>query len=218
MIFERLISICFHPIFMPLIMFHAMVITIPEIKFILSYNVNLTYWIIIISSIIVPLVSTFVFTKINKTDSLEMAAKEERVVPLLYSSASILLGCMFLNNLFLYTPILLVVFFGASIISLIASLISVFWKISLHMLGVGGALGAFIAIGLLYNKFISIIIFFTLIAGFVAFARLKSNAHNEAQVYVGFFLGLFIEMLITLNYSDVISIISIFLSSIASIL
>lgn len=215
---EKLISFFFHPVFMPFLMFHLVLITLPEISTSVSFAIELAYWIVIISSIIIPLTATCIFIRLNKKGSLEMVTKKERVVPLLYSSCSMFIGCLFLNNLFIYAPILLSMFFGASIISLFASMISFFWKISLHMLGVGGSLGAFIALGLLYNNFLGIIIVFIFISGCVGYARLKSGSHNESQIYIGFFLGVFIEVLITVNYSSVISVISIFLSSIAPIL
>ena len=49
---------------------------------------------------------------------------------------------------------------GAIIILSLASVLSNFWKISLHMLGVGGILGVFIAIHILYQNTNTLIIIF----------------------------------------------------------
>ena len=66
------------------------------------------------------------------------------------------------------------------------------------MLGIGGLIGALIGISqrFQYDHFImiSIIILF---AGFIGYARLKTNSHNFQQVYAGFIIGLIIEWMVT---------------------
>ena len=214
---EKLISICFHPVFIPLLVCHLTLLCLPEFMLVLHPNIKLIYWIIITSSIFLPLLSIYVYIKTSQQGSLEMIAKEERVIPLLYSSFCILIGFLFLKNLLAAAPVLLAIILGAGVISFLSSIISVFWKISLHMMALGAALGSFIALELFYDRFENIIVGTIFISGVVGSARLKSNAHNKMQIYIGFLLGLLTLLFIILNYSHIISIISIFLSSIASI-
>jgi hypothetical protein len=68
------------------------------------------------------------------------------------------------------------------------------------MLGIGGVLGVFISLQILYKNMNDLIVLFVFLSGVLAFARLNEKAHNHTQVYVGFLLGLIIEILVLLNY------------------
>ena len=106
----------------------------------------------------------------------------------------------FLQNILLYTPLLIAEFLGAIFIILIASILSNFWKISLHMLGIGGILGVFIAIHILQQNISAFIILFLFLSGLLAYSRLNEKAHNKPQIYIGFLIGLLIELIVVLNY------------------
>ena len=62
------------------------------------------------------------------------------------------------------------------------------------------------------------ILLFLALSGLLAFDRLDQKAHNASQVYVGFVLGCIFQSLFIINYSSIISTISILRSSIASLL
>jgi membrane-associated phospholipid phosphatase len=79
---------------------------------------------------------------------------------------------------------------GASINLAIALVVSIWWKISLHMIGIGGLVGLFFALSTrIYFEITTYLIAAVAIAGIVAWARLRLNTHNPPQVYVGFILG-----------------------------
>ena len=76
-------------------------------------------------------------------------------------------------------------------------LVNIFWKISAHMVGIGGLLGIMITISSrLQINLHYLLIALVLIAGLVAFSRLKLNEHNSAQIYCGFLLGLVIQVVL----------------------
>jgi membrane-associated phospholipid phosphatase len=66
------------------------------------------------------------------------------------------------------------------------------------MLGIGGVLGAFLAIHSLFGGNIYLIIALIFCAGCVGFARINENEHNLKQVYCGFLIGAITEFLIFL--------------------
>ena len=70
-------------------------------------------------------------------------------------------------------------------------MISYFWKISIHMAGMGGITGLLFMLchQLDCNLFvpISLAIFFS---GLVGSSRLIAGSHKPAQIYVGYLLGL----------------------------
>ena len=86
------------------------------------------------------------------------------------------------------------------------------------MLGIGGATGSFIALNIVFGGLYYWIILFFFLSGLLAFSRLDLNAHTKDQVYTGFFLGCLLQTFFILYFNSTISTISIFLSSIASLL
>jgi membrane-associated phospholipid phosphatase len=72
----------------------------------------------------------------------------------------------------------------------VVMLVNHWWKISAHMSGIGGLLGAVITLTY-YFKDNTMWLYMALfvIAGLVAFSRLKLKAHTIWQVLAGFFVG-----------------------------
>ena len=197
---SKLISLILHPIFMPLLALYLSLAILPELEFTISHNLSLIYFIVVISTIVLPLISILILIKIGRLSSLEMMCHKERVLPLFNTVIWMLFGYLFLQNILLYSPLLMAEFLGAIIIISLASILSNFWKISLHMLGIGGILGVLIAIQILYKNTNFLIVIFVLLSGILASARLNENAHNKSQVYVGFLVGLLIELIVVVNY------------------
>jgi hypothetical protein len=79
-----------------------------------------------------------------------------------------------------------------------AAIITFFWKISVHSLGIGGIVGILLIISSMVpeSPVNYLLLAAILISGIVLSARLKLQAHTQAQVYVGFLLGLFISFMI----------------------
>jgi hypothetical protein len=100
-----------------------------------------------------------------------------------------------LSNILLYTPILKAEILGAILIVLLAGIISRFWKISLHLLAIGGVVGIFIALQLMEGGVLYLLLIFILLSGILGVARIKQKAHNHTQVYVGFLLGVSVELI-----------------------
>ncbi|MCK4288907.1 MAG: hypothetical protein KAW86_06865, partial [Bacteroidales bacterium] len=91
---------------------------------------------------------------------------------------------------------------GATFLLIITLIINFFWKISIHMIGIGGMLGTLIGLSFLWMIDIPfLIILLILCSGITGFARLKLNAHNPAQVYTGFVIGTSFMLLLFLVIS-----------------
>lgn len=89
--------------------------------------------------------------------------------------------------------------FGATLSIIIGMLITFNWKISVHMIGIGGVIGIVTVLSktgpevLLYLLSVLIII-----AGLIGFGRLQLKAHSLNQIIAGFLLGFSCEILILL--------------------
>ena len=190
---SKITSIILHPVFMPISALYLSLKLIPNINFSIKPYLGFIYLIFFLSTIALPLMSTYFLIKKKLVSSLEMSHKKERFLPLLITFSWMGYGYYKLSDILLLAPILRSELLGAIIIIFIASVISCFWKISLHMLGIGGVVGVLFSLNLLFGGILQIVIVSILFAGVLGVARINEKAHNEAQVYTGFLIGFFIE-------------------------
>jgi hypothetical protein len=150
------------------------------------------------ATFLLPLLNALMLLKMKQISSLEMETRQERKIPYLITSVFYFAESYFLTNA--EVPVLVkALLFGATVLVVSVLLINLFWKISAHMVGIGGLCGMMIAVSyrLQINLHFIIILLF-LIAGLVAFSRLKLNAHEPAQVYSGFILGVSAQLILFL--------------------
>ena len=200
MAISRLISILLHPIFIPIISFYLSIKLVPNLDFTIANYQNYILLILIICTIMLPVLCMLFLIRFDVISSLEMTKNQERPFPLLLTGGFLILSLKLTEKLLIFTPVLKKELVGAIIIILLASIISKFWKISLHMLGVGGLIGVLVSLQYLYGGLSSMIIYFMLIAGITAMARIYLKAHNHSQIYVGFIVGFIIECVIILLF------------------
>jgi hypothetical protein len=96
-------------------------------------------------------------------------------------------------------PIFLYVLYSATFALIAGLMINLVYKISLHTLGWGAIVATLTGISLRLG--IPLLIFIIpaiILSGFAGYARLKENAHNQAQVYLGYVAGVSVIILITL--------------------
>jgi membrane-associated phospholipid phosphatase len=94
-------------------------------------------------------------------------------------------------------PAVFSMFLGVIISVLCALVINRFWKISAHMLAIGGLIGVMIGLSKDIPHAMPIILAALIfIAGAIGFSRLYLRAHSHGQVYVGFSLGLILNYLL----------------------
>ena len=92
-------------------------------------------------------------------------------------------------------PSLKVLVVGAGLAILLTALINLKTKISAHMVGLGGLLGVMVSVSYLIRfDMTPVYIVIIVLAGLVGFARLALDEHRPFQIYLGFFLGLLLQM------------------------
>jgi phage shock protein PspC (stress-responsive transcriptional regulator) len=110
------------------------------------------------------------------------------------------MGFQLLTKIYLPQSFLLLMIGAISAIG-ISLIITSRWKISIHMLGIGGVIGAIAGISQRFQFDHSILLIaLILFAGLVGFARLKTKSHNYRQVYAGFILGVAVEWMVVLYF------------------
>ena len=186
----KIISIVFHPMLIPL--YGLLIIFLaPTLFWYIPFKVKkILFLVMLTNNILIPVSLLPFFRYRNIISSWIIETREERVVPLLavsffYSLTSIIIFRLQIPA-FLKGYI-----FSISIITVIATLINFWSKISLHSIGAGALNGIVIVLSLKTHADLTWFILAALIiGGLVLSSRLKLNSHNPSQVYLGFLTGL----------------------------
>ena len=193
---SKFISFAFHPILMPTYAILLLFAFSPLFSEFMSIKQKTQIIkLAVVFTFLLPIFSVIILKKFKIVSSFYMENQKERRWPLLFALGWFYLLLRLLETLHTHY-IIVTLMLGAMLILLISAIISNFWKISLHMLGIGGVLGAFLAIHTLFGGNIYLIITLLFCAGLVGFARVNENAHNLKQAYLGFIIGTCIEFLI----------------------
>ncbi|MGB1317271.1 MAG: phosphatase PAP2 family protein [Flavobacteriales bacterium] len=184
------ISVIFQPIFVPI---YSLIILFNADTY-LTYAVHpdmklAVYAITVLNTILVPIGIFYYFLRAGIIESFHMHTAKERSLPFL---TTIVFHC---STLYLFSKMPVPSLFSNLVLGAIASVAMAFiinlkWKVSIHMLGMGGLVGTIIGLMLRYQvNALSLIMMLVVLSGIVGYSRLKLNAHTPLQVYVGFVLG-----------------------------
>jgi membrane-associated phospholipid phosphatase len=121
-----------------------------------------------------------------------MENSKERVFPFVLIGAFYSILIYFIRKAPQLNDMILIVMTCVTVAILMVALISNFWKISAHAVGISGMIGVLAVIN---NKVPDAMLFYPLVvliflAGCLMSARLYLNAHTPSQILVGFVLGL----------------------------
>ncbi len=193
----RIISTVFHPILIPTI---GLLIIFDTSTYV-SYTMTLALkqfvlMLIVMTTLIIPLLITLMLLNKGVISSIYMEKQKERNIPYLVSLAFY----FFMLYMLFKVPVPKIIYqfaIGATLSVLLAFIINLKWKISAHMIGIGGLTGALFSIAILLNANITVYIVSTLIlSGLMGTSRLALSAHTPSQVYSGFFLGVICQVMI----------------------
>jgi hypothetical protein len=192
--FARFLSYILHPLLMP---FYAIVLVMKlntYIAFSISPHVqNIIISLVFITTGALPVLTAFILLQKGMIRSFEMQTINERRIPFI-TTAVYYIMCFYLLQQLPIPRMLSLMVLGATITIFIAWVLSFTWKVSIHMIGIGGLVGMLFAIGQILNTNLLIIILITIItSGLLGTARLELGAHTPKQIYTGFLIGLFIE-------------------------
>ena len=195
---SRILSFILHPLLIPTLTISALMLQPGLNSIILPDALNLWFLtMIFVFTLAIPAGSVFLLFRFNAVNSLELNLRNERTIPLLIASSSYM-ALLYLMRPTNMPPVFMYVLYAATFALLAGLLINLVYKISLHTLGWGAVTAALtgisihLGIPLLPYIFVSI-----LLSGLAGYARLNENAHNQAQVYLGYVAGVFIIILIT---------------------
>jgi hypothetical protein len=197
---SRIISFLFHPMLMPLVGIFIIFNSGTYLSFVSFEAQRVIYVTVMLATFILPISLLPLFLQFRIIQSFNMQTARERLFPLIVTAAFNYLGLILLRKMGLSGVINN--FLIASLLALaMSTIITVFWKISLHMLGIGGIVGLIIALAIRYNLDLTLYLtLIVIIAGITATARLYLGAHKPTQIYAGFLLGSIITTITILWY------------------
>lgn len=193
---SRIISVLFHPVLMPLAGVFILLTFGGWLNLIPAEGKKYIYLVVLLTTLVLPLAIMPILMRTKIITSYLLSERDERRIPLLLVALLYLIGAFVLQKV--DAPVILSLFLnGSSMIVLAVAIFNWKWKISIHMAGIGGVTGMVLAISMrwMLNEQLIIAILF-LMAGLTGYARLKDDDHTPAQVYVGYLVGLTINLVL----------------------
>ncbi|MEA4917423.1 hypothetical protein [Proteiniphilum sp.] len=186
----HLISTIFQPLLMPT---YGVMLLFVYTYFGITYPHQ--FWLIItpviLFSFAIPAILIFILYKIGVISDLSLKVRRERIYPYMITLLSYSVMIFFYYRM--HMPLwFLMIMISSVAIMFVAILITLKWKISAHMFGIGGLIGGAMSVSYFVENSNPYFMFMGLfiIAGLVGTSRLILRRHTLAQVVAGFLLGL----------------------------
>lgn len=193
------LSWIFHPLFMPLYAF--LVADAYDHQLLRHEKMFEIIVICLIINILAPAIGIWLMYKRKMIGDLDVSDSKQRNTP--FSLVLFYYVCtyvIFRIKAGLVSEALLSMMLAVPLGILVAMIVNRWTKISVHCLGIGGVVGALMGLGIAHNvQMIMPVSLMILIGGLVAFARIELEAHTPVQAYLGFVVGLAINLLLVAN-------------------
>jgi len=195
----KIFSVVFHPLLM-LVYGLAIIFSAPTLFGYLPVEVKkLMFLIVFVNNVFLPVSLLPFFMHRGIISSWTVNERKERTILLILTT--LLYGITSYIIYHYQIPLFLKSYiFSAFFISLIVTVINLWWKISLHSVGAGALLGIVLILSIrTHTSLVEYLILSIITGGLVLSSRLKLNYHNPQQVWLGFltgFLGLVLFMIL----------------------
>lgn len=191
-----IISIIFHPVFMPLAGVFILLTYGGWLNLLPMEGKTYIYLVVGITTVVLPIIMMPILRHTKIISNYLLKEQNERRIPYLIVALLYLVGAYVLQRV--DAPVIISLFLnGSSMVVLSVAIVNWQWKVSAHMAGIGGLTGMVLAISfrwMLNEQMIVALLF--LAAGLIGYARLKNDDHTPAQVYVGYLMGFCINFLL----------------------
>lgn len=149
-----------------------------------------------------PAMSVFLMYMLDFIPDMKLRNKQDRTIPFIATMIFYIWSFMVVQQM--QMPLFLQLFIlGATVSVILAFVINIFYKISLHMVGMGGVLMLLILVifagGLdLAHPLLALL----LLTGLVGSARMAEGAHTLGELYYGLIVGLMGQMIGLLIFNN----------------
>ena len=143
-----------------------------------------------VTTVFVPRMAINTFRVVMKWSPWQLSHREHRHLPYVLT----VLGfttCVTIMTKINVPMFLRGIVLSALIAQIICVILNAWWKVSTHMVGMGGLVGALLAFSFLFNfNPIFLLCVLLILSGLLGTARILLRQHTLGQVFAGFFIGL----------------------------
>jgi hypothetical protein len=184
------LSVLLHPVFMPLYTLALAMRVDPHLAWSMPEQARwITLAMVAVMTVAFPLTSTLLLLRAGILSDLQMHRKEERIAPFVMTLLYLTMTWYLLRQSPLH-PVALSIFAGIAVTLFLATVITFFWKISIHMVGIAGMLGVIAGISVKHAlPLLPVIAMLIVLTGLLGTARLIAGTHAPAQIYAGTAVG-----------------------------
>ncbi len=192
---SRALSWLLHPFVVPLYVLGFMLLTDGFLSRLPASIKSYLAWIVVLYAAIVPMLSIAFMRGLGLLKNFGLHSQRSRLLPLLVGAISYVLCAITLSDVAVATIIRKFVL-AAACCEVLALVVTPFWKISLHLICMGGVTAVFTLLSVAgAGQHFWALVATILLSGALASARLHLGAHNPSQIAVGYFGGLVVAML-----------------------
>ncbi len=190
-IFAGVFSYIFHPVFLPLYVTAFLLYIHPSAFSGFSFlEKRQTLLIVAFNIVFFPLITVLLLKAVGFIESLYLRTQKDRIIPYIASGIFFFWAYMVFQKQTQYPLLLTSYILGIFLASSAALIANIYFKISMHAIGMGGLLGFFLIVirsnSMLMTWPFSIAL---LITGFVCTSRLLMRSHSQADIYGGLLVG-----------------------------
>ncbi len=192
-LFSQFISSVFQPLLMPIYSV-ALLFIYTHFKFIYANQFYALFIPTVLFTFLIPGVLIYMMLRVGIISDLSLLKRRDRFAP--YTVTMLSFGFLIYYFYNLGLPMWFLMMLVAPILTMIiATVITVWWKISAHMFGVSSLIGGVMSISYFIEKSnpYFLFMFLFLIAGMIGVSRLILRRHTPNQVYAGFLLGFIVS-------------------------
>ncbi len=187
----KLVSYVLHPLFIPSYIFLLLMFEVPyEFAGITIWQLKMRLFGLFWLTAFFPAFAVFLLWRLKFSESIFLRTQKERIIPFVITMF-FYWWMYYLSRNFTDQPAVLKFFFmGIFISSSLGLVCNNFFKISLHGMGMGGALTAVILFSFYYGLPMGLQIAITaLLTGIVCTSRFIVSDHTTKEVYAGLLVG-----------------------------
>lgn len=194
-------SVVFHPILLPT----AGLIVVFSLNTYLAQTTPLAKqafivgW-IFLNTAVIPLAFTLFLRWRGLISSVQLELRQDRIVPFAFALVFYLTNYWLLRDVPM-PAIIYSMFLGSSVAVGLALVFTLFTKVSIHMIGMGGFAAAVFGMGQIFGVDVALLLVGAIAAsGVVGSARYLLESHTLSQIYMGWLIGFF-TVYVPMHYS-----------------
>ena len=185
------LSYIFHPIFVPLYAIAFLVYIHPS--YFTGFSERRKLFTILISAynlIFYPLLSIVLLKAVGFIDSVFLRTRKDRIIPYMACGIFFFWAYTVFKKQEMYPPIMASFILGVFLAASAGLIANIYYKISMHAIGMGGWLGLFWVVALSNTMLMTWPLALVLLCtGLVCTARLILTDHTEKDIYSGLIIG-----------------------------